>query len=70
MVPQSKELATGLDGKPLKAIMPADAKDSGSDIMLNSQAIESSELFDDFAIDITHIEKYVQDSDSIICEQK
>jgi hypothetical protein len=70
-----EESAITNDGKPLKAIMPSKQESLyGSTSSLNSNSfatqLESSELFNDFAIDITHVEKMVQDTDLIIMEKK
>jgi hypothetical protein len=61
--------ATNFDscsGKPLKAIMPAGSK---NDIYKSSSSLNSFDS-NEYAIDITHVEKFVQDSDSIILDQK
>jgi hypothetical protein len=55
------------NGKPLKAIMPAGS--SKNDIHKSSSSLNSYDS-NEYAIDITHVEKFVQDSDSIILDQK
>ena len=65
-----------LDGKsPYRALMPSELHNSRNSIAKSASnislaSLENSEIFNDFAIDITHIEKVVQESDSVIMEQK
>lgn len=70
MTPSSQELAYGIDGKPLKAILPPVSETSSLKSSSSFNSIDKSDILNDFAIDITHIEKMVQDSDSIILEKK
>ena len=72
MVP-TDEIACDTEGRPLKAIMPAEIS---CDTRFNntwkskSPSMTSSEFFNEFIIDKTQMEKLVQDSDSVIMEQK
>ena len=59
--------STSYNGKPLKAIMPAVSK---TDIHKSCSSLNSFDSSNEYAIDITHVEKFVQDSDSIILDQK
>ena len=52
-----------------RAIMPAN--NAFETNRLNSiDSFENSEILNDFAIDVTHIEKVVQDTDLIMIEKK
>jgi hypothetical protein len=51
----------------LKAIMPASSSLSN---IRTIDSFENSEILNDFAIDVTHIEKVVQDTDLIMIEKK
>ncbi len=65
-----------LDEKsPYRALMPPELSASRNSIAKSTSnislaSLEASEIFNDFAIDITHIEKVVQDSDSNIMEKR
>ena len=50
-----------------KAIMPASSSLSN---IRTIDSFENSEILNDFAIDVTHIEKVVQDTDLIMIEKK
>ena len=61
----------------MRAIMPSlDSMRPYSNDLTNSfsssvmDLLGANEIRNDFAIDITHIEKFVQDSDSIIMDKK
>ena len=55
----------------LKAIMPASSSSSSSLSNIRTiDSFENSEILNDFAIDVTHIEKVVQDTDLIMIEKK
>ena len=74
ITPEDETLS--LDGKlPYRSLMPSELSNSRSNMAKSASnislaSLEASEIFNDFAIDITHIEKLVQDSDSIIMEKK
>ena len=71
LIPKDLEIATTKDGKPLKAIMPSGSNKYGTVDKYNTNfGAQTTEMLNDFDIDITHIEKYVQDSDSIVMDQK
>lgn len=62
------EISTTIDGKPLKAIMPPYNYEPKN--LKPIESFEHSEILNDFAIDVTHIEKVVQDTDLIMIEKK
>lgn len=75
--PSSNELSIGSDGRPLRAIMPPEMKSSQlslesfiSNEENNNNNMNEETIANDFAIDITHIEKMVQDTDSIILDKR
>ncbi|CAF0973226.1 unnamed protein product, partial [Brachionus calyciflorus] len=70
LTPSQNEPSLGPDGKPLKAILPPLSDSSSLRSSSSLTSVDTSDILNDFAIDITHIEKLVQDSDSIILEQK
>ena len=76
-MPNDDELVFDADGKPIRAIMPpsdgskCEASSSNSNYAVHYiQPEQRQRVLNDFAIDITHIEKFVQDTDVIILDQK
>ena len=54
---------------PYRAIMPANQRDDAKQLKNSIDSFEHSEILNDFAIDVTHIEKVVQDTDLIMIEK-
>ena len=50
--------------------MPASQRDDTKQLKKSIDSFEHSEILNDFAIDVTHIEKVVQDTDLIMIEKK
>ncbi len=50
--------------------MPVSQKDDPKQLISPTDSFEHSEILNDFAIDVTHIEKVVQDTDLIMIEKK
>jgi hypothetical protein len=69
-------LASYDSSRSMRAIMPSlDIRPFSNDLTSSRTSLatdmnELNEIRNDFAIDITHIEKFVQESDSIIMDKK
>ena len=79
LMPQQDDACSSIssiDNKaPLRAIMPPPEFRMSNDMSSSmtssiTNLSDSSEILNDFAIDITHIEKLVQDTDLIVMEKK
>ena len=79
LMPQQEDACLSINSlenkAPLRAIMPPPefriSNDMSSSMTSSiTNLSDSSEILNDFAIDITHIEKLVQDTDLILIEKK
>jgi hypothetical protein len=77
LMSHEEHVTIGLDNKALKALMISNEAlnfDRESKELVESNRVQidstANSMSSDFAIDITHVEKIVQDSDTIIFERK